>query len=176
MALDFVSCVSTSFWYSAGFSFFFSFLKLGCQKVCALHVEQTGCLECLQLLPGHGIGGVGNARRIDEQGYRNVVLAHQRRHLGIDRLVSVIRGDHHRFRRRRRPLAAQVVHQRPQRDDRVLVVLEPLELRLEHLGGHRHAIGHRGAEAVVAQNRHGDLIICRRGRAAETYDQHSNYD
>ena len=90
--------------------------------------------------------------------------------------MRVIRGDHHRFRRRRRTLAAQVVHQRPERDDRVLVVLEPLELRLEHLGGHRHTVGHRGAEAVVAQNRHGDLIICRGGRAAKTRDKHSNSD
>lgn len=115
-------------------------------------IDQPGFLHLPELLPGQGVGGIGDGGRVDKEGDRNLEFLEQRKGLGVNRAMPVIDGDDHRTRRRRRRLAELKVHQLPQGDDVVAIVPQIFQAGGKIGGRDGHAVGDDRAEAVIEQD------------------------
>lgn len=121
-----------------------------------LDIDQACRPELAQLFPGQRVRGVRHRRWIDEERHRNAVATEHGQHVAVDRSVSVVDGEDDGATWRR-ACAAQVRHQDPQRDQRITLPLQRFELALKDRGAHCHVVGRGGPEAVVDEDRNGDI-------------------
>ena len=117
-----------------------------------LDVEQASFLESFELPPRHRIRRVRDCRRINEQRDWNVVLADERKHIGVNRSVTIVHGDHDAARQR---LAAlQRGDDGPERNDGMTVIGEILQVTCELRRGDGHRVVDFCFEPVIDEDRY----------------------